>query len=79
MSTIGPFIDVFPSSDDEENEEGTEEDIEVEAEIEEADTVSARQDELAGLELLASRFLKVEKISTPYHDLEERPIQPKPR
>ena len=43
------------SSDDEENDEGSDEDIEVEAEIEEDDPVTGRQDELTGLQLLASR------------------------
>lgn len=40
---------------DDENEEGSEEDIEVEAEIEERDPVVCRPDEVAGLKLLSTR------------------------
>ena len=62
ITTVGPtnnptlrFNTTAFSSDDEENDEGSDEDIEVEAEIEEDDPVTGRQDELTGLQLLASR------------------------
>ena len=63
---------------DDENEEGSEEDIEVEAEIEERDPVVCRPDEVAGLKLLSTRFLKAEKAAPPvvHEVVDDRPIKP---
>ena len=71
------FLTVNVFSDDE-NEEGSEEDIEVEAEIEERDPVVCRPDEVAGLKLLSTKFLKASKSPAPiiHEVVDDRPIKP---
>lgn len=64
----------IPSEED--SGEGTDEDIEVEAEIEEKDPVISRRDELSGLALLASRFITA-PVPVLTHEADERPIKPK--
>ena len=71
---------------EDESEEGADEDIEVEAEVEEKDPVAGRRDELAGVHLLAARFSTKEnsrqlepKFSTSgQRNDDERPIKPSP-
>ena len=64
----------IPSEED--SGDGTDEDIEVEAEIEEKDPVISRRDELSGLALLASRFITA-PVPVLTHEADERPIKPK--
>ena len=63
---------------EEDSGEGTDEDIEVEAEIEEKDPIVSRRDEMSGLTLLAARFITT-PVPVPVWILnaDERPIKPK--